>query len=72
MKPLMKPLAKPLDKESQSVKKICLYLDIVQRGGGVQPESKLFEAHFSAWIWTFSKGGGVKQKDKKLLRHFYA
>ena len=28
-------------------------------GGGVRPESKLFEALLSAWIWTFFRGGGT-------------
>ena len=39
---------------------------------GVQPESKLFEAIFSAWIWTFfSRRGGGVDPNPKLLRHFF-
>ena len=38
---------------------ICSYLDIFQRGGGFQPESKLFEA-----LW-------VVNPNPKLVRYFF-
>ena len=47
---------------SHYILKICPYLGFVQKGEeGVQPKSKLFEAFFSAWIWTIFRvdGGGV-------------
>ena len=51
------------------LKKSCFISDIVQKGGGVKPESKSFGVvFFWDFFWTFSiEGGGLNPFQKFLV-----